>query len=41
MIDLVNEKGILGLQFSENKYSAKFGLLVEENYRLNELKESL
>ena len=40
-IDLVNEKGILGLQFSENKYSAKFGLLVEENYRLNELKESL
>lgn len=37
MIDLVCDEGILGLEFTEGKYAAKFGLLVEENFRLNEL----
>ncbi len=37
-IDLTCEGGILSLNFTENKYAAKFELLVEENYRLNVLK---
>lgn len=37
-IELVNEDGIIRLDFTENKLSTKFGLLVEENYRLNYIK---
>jgi len=36
-IDLPYKDGILNLYFTENKYAAKFELLVEENYRLNVL----
>ncbi len=39
IIDLVSQEGILSLELLENKYATKFELLVEENYRLNVLRQ--
>ena len=39
-IDLTNDQGILRLDFIQNKYSTKFGLLVEEYYRLTVIEKT-